>query len=280
MPASLCLCTSPHMMMPSTGPRNSPVRLSDAAGHPHEMDRPVIENCAQANPLLAAPPNHRHKAGEQSVVSCAPSGAPSAVLASDVAALLRHAVVRDLIRENEGMLMEIAGLRETKRRWCATQLRLVTLEESAARGALKAAESIARGVWATRAHASLAAHVQRLEQQLSDEAEVAAELRGFAELAQAQLATSPRPQAHGATPEKEKYASPHAKARRGSGMGNVDGDSQRASLEEITNVRGSVKRLRSVESSDSIGTPRGQARRTSSSQKSPGALTKVRKTIY
>ncbi|CAC9455572.1 hypothetical protein conserved [Leishmania donovani] len=268
------------MMMPMTGSRNSPVRPSGVVRHAHETDKPVIENCAQSNPLLDAPPDPPHKAGKRSVVSCAPSGTSSAARASDVAALLRHAVVRDLIRENEGMLMEIAGLQETKRLWCATQLRLVTLEESAARAALKAAESIARGVWATRAHASLAAHVQRLEQQLSDEAEEAAELRGFAELAQAQLATSPRPQTEGATPEKEKYASPPAKGRRGSGMGDVDGNSQRASLEEITNVRGSVKRLRSVESSDSSGTPRGQARRTSSSQKSPGALTKVCKTIY
>ncbi|GET86396.1 hypothetical protein, conserved [Leishmania tarentolae] len=266
--------------MPVTGPRNSPVRTPDTSGRTRGMDVPVRGSCAQANPLLAAPCNHLHTARTKPATPCTPSGASDAAPASDVVALLRHALVRDLIRENEGMLMEIAGLQETKKRWCATQLRLVALEESAARASLKAAESVARGVWATRAHTSLAGHVQRLEQQLRDEAEEAAELRGFAELAQAQLAASPRPQTQGEAPEEEKYASPPFQARRDRGVVDVDSESQRASLEEITNVRGSVKRLRSVESSDSNGTPLAHARRTSSTQKSPGALTHVRKTIY
>ncbi|CAJ1006165.1 hypothetical protein Q4I28_001481 [Leishmania naiffi] len=268
-------------MMSVAGPPHLPTRSPDAVVHAHKLGTPLTENLAPANPLLAAPSSQLSRAGSQSLAARAPvDPTPSAAPALDVATLLRHTVVRDLIRENEGMLMELAGLRETEKHWCGTQLRLVALEESAARAELKAAESIARGVWVTRAHAFLAAYVQQLEQQLTNEAAEAAELRGFAELAQAQLARSSQPSTQGVALEKDKYRSPPTKAQRGSRIADVDTDSQRASLEEITNVRGSVKRLRSVESSDGGSTPLGPPRRTSSSQKSPGALTKVRKTIH
>ncbi|KAG5506676.1 hypothetical protein JIQ42_06929 [Leishmania sp. Namibia] len=280
MSASPGLRASSPMMMSATSSQHFPARSPNALAHTNALSMAVLEKRAPANPLLAAPTSHLSQAGWQCAAPCAPTDTPSGEPVPDVVAVLRHTLVRDLVRENEGMLMELAGLRERERQWCAAQVHLVALEESAARAALKTVEAIERGMWATRAHAFLAAHVQRLEQQLSDEAEEAAQLRGFAELAQAQLVTSPRPLTQGATPEGKQLASPPVKARRGSNVVNADGDSQRTSLEEITNVRGSVKRLRSVESSDGGGTPLGQARRTSSSQKSPGALTTMRKTIH
>ncbi|KAG5485568.1 hypothetical protein LSCM1_07657 [Leishmania martiniquensis] len=280
MPASASLGASICTRMSVTDSRHPPPCSPDTIEHTNALDMALPERRAPANPLLATPSSHVSPAGGLCVAPCAATGTSSAEPAPDLVALLRHALVRDLIRENEGMLMELAGLRASARRRCATQLHLVALEESAARAALKASESIERGVLAARAHASLAARVQRLEQQLCDEALEAAELRGFAELAQAQLATSPRLHTQGVTPERKQYASSPARVRRGSNVADVDGDSQRTSLEEITNARGPVKRLRSVESSDSGSTPLDQARRTSSSQKSPGALTKMRKTIH
>ncbi|KAG5484678.1 hypothetical protein CUR178_07269 [Leishmania enriettii] len=280
MPASPGLRTSSLMMMSATGSQHLPARSPNALAQTNALSMAVLEKRAPASPLLAAPTSHLSQAGRQCAVPCAPTDTPSGEPAPDVVAVLRHALVRDLVRENECMLMELALLREGERQWCAAQVQLVALEESAARAALKTVEATERGMWATRAHAFLAAHVQQLEQKLSDEAEEAAQLRGFAELAQAQLVTSPRPLTQGATLEGKRLASPPVKARRGSNVVNADGDSQRTSLEEITNVRGSVKRLRSVESSDGGGTPLGHERRTSSSQKSPGALTKMRKTIH
>lgn len=196
--------------------------------------------------------------------------------AADVAYLLRHAVVRELVRENEGMLMELAGLRAVVLSSSGSAVRLLRIEERAARATLATAEAATRTTLAARAHAALAVQVRRLEVRLCEEAQQAAQLRGFAELAQAQLGTSPRPPTQAATPDTSKYTRP----ARGSGAVDVDPESRRGSLEEITNVRGSLKRLRSVESSDGGGTPRHNGRLSSASQRSPGALTKMRKTMH
>ncbi|KAG5510612.1 hypothetical protein JKF63_06910 [Porcisia hertigi] len=267
-------------MVSLTGLNTYPGHRPATVMRTREVDVPLNRSDAPANPLLTTPSRHLHDAGKPSVVPIPLTDVVGAEATADVATLLRHTLVRELIRENEGMLMELAGLRETQSSWCTMQLRLVALEESATRGTLTATESMARAMCATRAHASLAAHVQHLEQQLSDEAEKTEELRGFAELAQAQLATSPRPHTHGATPEKKNYTSPPTKVQQGGYTTDIEDDSRRTSLEEITNVCRSVKRLRSVDSHDGGGSPIDRSRRRSSGQRSPGALTKMRKTIH
>jgi hypothetical protein len=206
----------------------------------------------------------------------------SAAATADVDALLRHPLVRDLICEGEGMLMELAVLRSANSARCTAQQHTLALEEGAARAALSAAEAIARAACVAAAHAALVRRVCDLEQSLTAEEAAKEELRNFAELAQAQLHSSPPAATHDASLCGEGSSSPPIKARRGehgSFVSESDVDSRRHSLEEITNLRGSVKRLRSVESSES-GTPHDQRHRSSGAQRSPGALTRVRKTMH
>ncbi|KPA77711.1 hypothetical protein ABB37_07034 [Leptomonas pyrrhocoris] len=200
---------------------------------------------------------------------------------ADVDALLEHPLVRDLIRESESMLMELAVLREAHAHRHVSEERQFISEEKAARASLYADEARARVGCAAVAQSRLARRVVSVERVLADEEAENEKLRSFAELAQAQLDSRPHAEGVKATTESAASSSPPIKARRGdggSGATDGDGDSRRQSLEEITNLRGSVKRLRSVESSES-GTPRDRRHRLSGTQRSPGALTKVRKTM-
>lgn len=206
-----------------------------------------------------------------------------AASSADVDALLAHPLVRDLIRENETMLMELAVLREVHARCHAMQQQHLFGDERAGRAEVCASEATARAACTTASQRLLVHRVVDLARLLAEEEAAKEELRSFAELAQTQLDSS----LHGGKGEASKTAkgsssdSPPIKARRselGSGTTEGNGDSRRPSLEEITNLRGSVKRLRSVESSES-GTPRDQRNRLSGAQRSPGALTKVRKTM-
>lgn len=268
-------------MVASAGPRRSPAPSPEGEA---SAQRPRTAPPSQPHSSAPVPKSAATRTQERSNASAVAVAAPNrsthtiAPLLESVEALVRHPVVRDLIRENEGMLMELSALRNARTQQYTVERRLCGAQEAAARAALTTSESLARLACASAAHQHLAQHTFTVERLLVEETRENEELRSFAELAQAQLDSS----LHASHPVvAQGSTSPPVKvhrAERGSGATDGGVDSRRTSLQEITNLRGPVKRLRSVESSES-GTPGEQRSRPSATQRSPEVLTRVRKTM-
>ncbi|KPI89719.1 hypothetical protein ABL78_1212 [Leptomonas seymouri] len=271
-------------MVPLIGPRRTsappPAAEAEMARH-RPRTAPLLASpvlMSQFRPAVArAPPHGGKEDGKHSERT-----ARSAPTSADADALLNYPLVRDLIRENEGMLMELALLRDVHARLHITQQRRLVAEETAARAVLCASEATARFACAAALHAAIARRVGSVEHMLAEEEAENEKLRNFAELAQSQLHSRLHTKDSNDAVRSTGIPSPPIKVRRGergSGATDGDSDSRRPSLEEITNVRGSVKRLRSVGSSES-GTPRNERHRLSGAQRSPGALTKTHKAMH